>query len=342
MLHIDITFTNRLSPYVRNFKQKSDYLWNFSCPYCGDSKKKTTKARGYVYRQKIGLFYRCHKCGMSTNLGNLIQHVDSNLYKEYVIERYQNNAKPHNDHRKLEDALPALKPIKLDLLEDSVLSSLKRIDKLPETHYAVKYCINRMIPKEMWHLLYYTPKFFKFVNDKIEHKFPSLDKDHPRLVIPFFTPAGKCFALQGRSFGKEEPKYWTIKVDDTQEKIYGLERVDYSQPIFITEGPLDSLFLPNALAVSGSSFDSPTIKTIITNATIVSDNEPRSLPIVKIIEKNIDIGYKVCLFPDTYEYKDINEAIMGGMTKDEILNVITSNTFSGVEAKLKLATWKKI
>ena len=342
MLYIDITYANRLGSYLRNFKQKSQYLWNYSCPVCGDSSSKKTKARGYIYRQKTGLFCKCHKCGYSTNLGNLIKYTSENLYTEYVTDRFKNNAKPRNDHRKLEEVIPQLKTIKLDLLEDDVLSKLKRIDKIPDTHYAAKYLTKRCIPKELWYLFYYTPKFFKYVNDNIKHQFPKLEQDHPRLIIPFFNAFGKCFALQGRAFGKEIPKYYTIKIDDTEEKIFGLERVDYGKRILITEGPIDSLLLPNALAVSGSSFDTPTIKQILTNATIISDNEPRHPEIVKIIGKNIDKGYSVCLMPETFKHKDINDAIIAGVNIEEIVNIINNNTFTGMEAKLRFATWKKV
>lgn len=343
MLWIDNQFASRLIPFVRNFRNKGNYLYQLSCPVCGDSTRNKTKARGYIFRQKTGLFYKCHKCGYSSNLGTLIKYVDENLYKEYVLERYMSGAKKHNDHKSIDEALPLLKPIKLDLfeLQDDVLSNLKRLDKLDTNHIAVQYAIQRKIPENSWKLLYYTDTFFKYVNESIKFQFPKLEQDHPRLVIPFFKPNGKCFALQGRAFGNEMPKYFTIKVDETEEKIYGLERVDYSKPIQIVEGPLDSLFLPNALAVSGSSFDTPTIRQILTNATIISDNEPRSLPIVKIIEKNIEKGYKICLFPETHEYKDINEAIMGGLTSEEIFEIINDNTYQGMMAKLRLASWRK-
>lgn len=341
MLWIDLKYTKFLNGRLRNFKQKSDYLFNASCPVCGDSKTNKKKARLYIYRQKIGMFVKCHKCGYSTNLGNLIKYIDQTLYSEYVMERFTNDSKPHNDHNKLEEAFPQLSPVKLDLLEDDVLSSLKRADTLPDTHYVAKYLIKRKIPKEQWHLLYYTPKFFKFVNQKIVQKFTNLEEDHPRLIIPFFKPSGKCFALQGRAFGKELPKYFTIKIDETEEKIFGLERIDYSKTIYITEGPIDSLFLPNGLAVSGSHLDTPTIRQILTNAVIISDNEPRHKDIVRIIKKNIQNGYKVCLFPDNFPYKDINEAIMGGMSQEEILNIINQNTFQGLEAELRFTSWKR-
>ena len=341
MLWIDVQYASRLEPYLRNFKQKNQYLWNCSCPVCGDSKTKKTKARLFIYRQKTGLFVKCHKCGYSTNLGNLIKYLSEPLYSEYVLERYKTNPKPRNDHIKIEEAIPALKFTKLNLLEDNVLSKLKRLDKLSESHPAVKYVMKRQIPRDKWHLLYYTTKFFKYVNENIKFQFPNLEQDHPRLIIPFFTPAGKCFALQGRAFGKEVPKYYTIKVDETQEKIFGLERVDYSKPILITEGPMDSLFLPNAIAVSGSSFDTVTIKQIMTNATIIGDNEPRHKDITKILSKNIDLGYKVVMLPESVQEKDINEMILSGKTQSEIMKLIEENTYQGMEAKLKFASWKK-
>lgn len=341
MLFVDITYVGRIGAHLRNFKKKNQYLWNASCPICGDSKTKTTKARLYIYRQQTGLFVKCHKCGYSTNLGNFIKYVDPSLYSEYVLERYSKNAKPRNDHRKLDDALPLLKPVNLELLEDNVLSKLQRIDKLDPEHPAVKYVKQRKLPENVWKLIYFAPKFYKFVNENVTEKFPDLTGDHPRLIIPFFKPSGKCFAFQGRAFGKEQPKYYTIKIDESEEKIFGLERVDYSQIIYITEGPIDSLFLPNAIAVSGSSFNSQTIKQIMSNCVIISDNEPRHKDITKIIEKNIDLGYKVVLWPETIKEKDINEMILAGRSRGEILGIIRDNTYSGIEAKLRFANWKK-
>jgi DNA primase len=162
------------------------------------------------------------------------------------------------------------------------------------------------------------------------------------MIIPYFTPAGKCFAYQGRAYGDEDPKYFTIKVDETEEKIYGLDRIDYGKRIFVVEGPIDSLFLPNAIAVSGSSFDTPTIRKLLANATIVMDNEPRNKEIVKQLEKYIESGYSVCMFPDTVKQKDINEMVLeGGLSPDEIIELLNTHTYTGMEAKLKFINWRK-
>lgn len=340
MLYIDAKYAQMLGSRLRNFKQKDDYLWNYSCPVCGDSSKNKLKARGYIYRTKSDLFCKCHNCGHSTNLGNLIKYVDPHLYDEYVLERYKAGAVKQNSHKDVSKIIPEKETPQL--LEDDILSSLSRIDSLDVSHPAVQYVLKRKIPRDQWHLLYFAPKFKKFTNSVTPKFVEPIEGEHPRMIIPYFTPAGKCFAFQARAYGDEDPKYYTIKVDETQEKIYGLDRVDYGKRIYVVEGPIDSLFLPNAIAVSGSSFDTPTIRKLLTNATIVMDNEPRNKDIVKQLEKYIELGYSVCMYPDTITQKDINDMILhGGMKPDEIIDLINTNTYTGMEAKLKFINWRK-
>ena len=88
-MYVDIKYLNLISHRLQRFKKKSDYLWNFRCPYCGDSKKSQSKARGFVFRKKSDLFYKCHNCGMGTNLSNLVKHIDSKVHDDYILERYK-------------------------------------------------------------------------------------------------------------------------------------------------------------------------------------------------------------------------------------------------------------
>jgi hypothetical protein len=258
-----------------------------------------------------------------------------------VLDRYKGGASKYTDHKNAGAILPVETSTK-DLLEDDILSSITRIDLLSENHPAVKLVLKRKIPKDKWHLLYFAPRFKKYTNSVItKFREPFVD-EHPRMIIPLFTPAGKCFAFQGRAYGPEEPKYYIIKVDETQEKIFGLERVDYGKHIYVVEGPIDSLFLPNCIAVSGSSFDTPTVRQIMTNCTIVMDNEPRNKDIVKQMKKYIDLGYSVCMYPDTVTEKDINDMVLSGRTQEQILDLINTNTFTGMEAQLKFTKWSKV
>lgn len=339
MLYIDSKFVSLVSSRLKNFKKKNDYVWNFSCPVCGDSSKNKLKARGYIYRTKSDLFVKCHNCGYGSNLGNFIKHVDPALYDEYVIERYKSGATRYNAHKDISLILPEKK--EEVILEDEVLSKLQRIDSLDESHPAYQYCVQRKIPKDKFELLYFCKAFKKWSNS-IKFKFMDEENDIPRLIFPFFDTHGRVFAYSARAFGKEEPKYISIKIDDDKEKVYGLERVNWREKIYVVEGQIDSLFLPNCIAVGGSSFDVPEVQKIKTNCVIVMDNEPRNKDIVKQLGKYIDLGYTVCIYPDDLDKKDINDMVLSGMTVDEIVELINKNSFSGLSASLRFANWKKV
>jgi len=338
MLFIDTKYANMLNTYLRNFKQKKDYLWNFSCPICGDSSSNKTKARGYIYRKKHDLFVKCHNCSYGANIGNFIKEVSAPLYDEYTLERYKTGTNKHNSHKK-PDNFDMFKQETTLVLKDSFLDDLTPIESLPSGHPVLEYVKQRKIPENKFSLLYVTAGF-KSLTNKFTLKFTDEKNDHPRLVIPFMDQHGKVFAYQGRAFGDETPKYYTIKLDD-RDKIYGLDRIDYSRHIYVVEGPIDSLFLDNCLAVAGSSIGMNTIEKIKTNCTIVLDNEPRNKEICKIIEGYIKNDFTVCLWPDTIEQKDINDMVKSGMTPEEIQTTINENSYQGLAAIAAFTGWKK-
>jgi transcription elongation factor Elf1 len=334
MLYIDAKYVGQISYKLRNFKKKNDYYWNFSCPICGDSKKNELKARGFVYKNQDRLVYKCHNCGVSTSIGGLLKQLDPLVYNEYVLERYKENTSKHMPHANVKEVAPEIAPeISTDLIKAGAQS-------IQSNQEALQYVMSRKIPAERWKDLYYVPKFKEFVNN-LKYTFPDTTYDAPRLIIPFFDEDGKCIAFQGRAFGKEMPKYVTIKLNEKKEKIYGLDRMDHNKRIYVTEGPIDSMFIPNAIAVAGAGFDTKFIDAIKDNATLIMDNEPRSKEITKFIEKLIDNNYTVCLWPDTIQEKDINEMVLAGKPIESIMDTINTNTFQGMEAKLQFTQWRK-
>ena len=157
------------------------------------------------------------------------------------------------------------------------------------------------------------------------------------MFIPFLDETGVVFAAQGRSFGSEKPRYLTVKFDD-KPKIFGLERIDWDQEVMVVEGTIDSLFLPNALAVAGADFiHLPFDKEGI---TVVLDNEPRSKEIVNKMTQLAENDYSLVIWPDTIKEKDCNDMILAG--RQNIQKIINENTYSGLEARMKLAAWKLI
>ena len=310
-----------LSPRLDKFKKVRDNLFNFRCPYCGDSQKSQSKARGYFYRKKNDFFYRCHNCGKGTTFGKVLEYIDTMMYKEYVMERYKGDA-PKTEEPEFKFEAPKFKKI------DPKLEKLTPINKLNGGHPARQFVESRQLPEEFYSDLYLCPKFFKW--SKIQSQ-----QEHPRLVIPFRDESGEVFAAQGRAFGKESPKYLTIKFQD-KPKIFGLDRVDFAKRYYVVEGPLDSMFLDNCLAVAGADFRYlPPGDT-----TIVLDNEPRSREIIKQMERLIHQEHELVIWPTTITQKDINDMVLAGV--EDIQTIIDNNTFSGLEATMKLAAWKRI
>ena len=105
------------------------------------------------------------------------------------------------------------------------------------------------------------------------------------------------------------------------------------------EGPIDSLFIQNCIAVAQSDLRVPQYKD---KAVLVSDNEPRNKEVIKQLEKAIDDNYRVVVWPDYVRQKDINDMILSGLDAVEIAEIISKNTFQGLSAKIKLQKWKRI
>ena len=327
---IDVQYLYNISSRLDRFKKKSRNLFNFRCPYCGDSKKNKSKARGFVYAVKNEYFYKCHNCSKGTTLGKLIEYIDPQIYKQYVIEKYKSG-----NNNTVQEPEFKFEPVKFD---DKTLKDLTRFDKIPN-HPAYKMFIENRHLKDYHDKLYVTWHFYDWVNKLIPNKFPNVKEDHPRVIIPFLDVDNKMFAFQGRAFGDEEPKYITIKLDENKRRIYGLDRLDINKTIYITEGPIDSLFLPNAIAVAGSDLE---IQNLKRKAVYVFDNEPRSIEIVNKMKKLIEKNYNICIWPKSLKYKDINDMVMSGMTPVEIQSIIDNNTFSKLSAHQQLVNWKEV
>ena len=346
--YIDIKYLNLLSTRLPKFKRKSEYLFNFRCPHCGDSQKSQTKARGFVYQKKNDMFFKCHNCGVGQTLGNLIKFVDPSMHKEYIFERFKEGKVVAKKEEPEFDFTPSRllkskeKPFAEFTRYDRALRQLRRFDELVQTHPAKQFVFDRQIPKEHFDKFFLATKFYEFCNEIQPGKFPDLKHDHPRVVIPFYDRSGKFFAFQGRAFGKEQPKYITIKFDETKQKIYGLDRIDLNKPVMITEGPIDSLFLDNAIAMAGADADGG-ITIQHQQCTMIFDNEPRNEHIVNRMISAVDKNFNVCIWPESVrEGKDINDLIISGKSAGQVQSLIHNNTHSGLTALQNINNWKRI
>jgi hypothetical protein len=327
--YIDEKFIKLLGPRFRNFKQKSSKLWNFSCPYCGDSSKDKLKARGYFFSKKGTYLFHCHNCSVSLPLWKFLKEQDHYLYTQYQLETFQ-DTKPKEDFSKF---------VCTPVFEKKSDFSLPLVSSLHKNHSARKYLEGRMVPLNK---VYYAEDFSEFVNNILPSNTKTLYKE-PRIVIPFYDPEGNLLGFQGRSIGESKVKYITIKTNETNPKVYGWDKIDGEKTITVVEGIFDSFFVYNSVAsLDAALYHIPTIIGKNKDYVFVYDNECRNSQIVSNMRKTIGMGYKVCVWPDDFKYKDINDGVIEGLAGSVIQHIIDTNTYQGLMATMKLNQWSKV
>ena len=319
---IDSKYIGLVSARLEKFKRVKDNLYNFRCPLCGDSQKHKNKARGYFYQVKTNTNYKCHNCGASMSFNNFLKKIDGVLHGKYSMEKFKSGFTGKNfpaEEPKFEFEKPVFKT-KIDLPLCSEVTSGRT------------YLESRALDPA---LFYYAEKFNEFVNT-LKVTFDSFSQDEPRIVIPLFYE-NNLVGLQGRAINPSYIKYITIMLDDDAPKIYGLDNIRRDAPVFVTEGPFDSSFVRNSIAMCGA--DGDVRKWGVSDPIWVYDNEPRNREIVRRIEDTIDRGDKVVIWPNDIWEKDINDMVLYGHM---IMDLLESNTYQGLEAKMKFNSWKKI
>ena len=320
---IDSKYIGLVSSRLQKFKRVKADLYNFRCPLCGDSQKNKNKTRGYIYPVKNNTNFKCHNCGASLSFNNFLKELDPTLHKQYTLEKFKEGHTGRNfvvEEPKFEFAKPVFK---------------KRLDlpKASEVPIAREYLEKRKLNPEKF---YFANNFKQWTNTQ-KVTFDTIGRDESRIIIPMYDIDSNLIGFQGRALESNSVKYITVMLSDEAPKLYGLEKVDSSKSIYIVEGPFDSTFIENAVAMCGSDVDIRSFNW--SDYIYVFDNEPRNREIVNRISKTIDRGDKVVIWPTSVQHKDINDMVLAGLN---VMDVLKSNTHSGLEAKIKFNNWKKI
>ena len=332
----DTKYLSLLSPRLDRFKKVRDYLWNFRCPQCGDSHKSKSKARGYVYRKKTDLFFKCHNCGVGQSVGNLIKDLDPFLHKQYIMERYRagETGKRKSKAPEFKFETPKFKPKKTTI-------DLPSIESLPKEHYARVYCEGREIPQQFMDKIFYTEDFKNWALSVCQVDYSNLMGKEPRLVIPFFDKDNQLIGAQGRALQESKVRYVTVKVHEDAPKVFGLERWNSDQHTYLVEGPIDSLFLPNCLAMAGADMSDLSILDK-DKTTLIFDNEPRNFQIARSMIKSLQDGWKIVVWPNSITCKDINDMVLTSIKDARLVEIINRNTYSGQRGEWEVHSWKKV
>ena len=341
-LSVESKYIGLISHRLRNFKRKQDYLWNFSCPICGDSKKNHLKARGYVYKKGNNLFYSCKNCGIGTSLGKLLENVDGSLYKEYVLERYKSGESGFSNFKEPTFNIPSPRFDKLD--KPKIFEHAEFCSNLSSEHFCLAYLKNRQIPKEFYSQLLFTSHYKKFIDALVPNHGKKLIDD-ARVIIPFYDVYNNLIAVSGRALETSDKtlRYITIRTTDSEEKlVFGMDRVSVHEPVRVVEGPLDSLFIKNCVASADANLAIVAENISAGKKVLIFDNEPRNKEIVKLMQESIKSNHNIVIWPNTIQAKDVNEMVMSGISVGEIESIISSNTFNGLQAQTKFVFWKKV
>lgn len=320
---VDSKYVGLVSSRLQKFKRVKADLYNFRCPICGDSQKNKNKTRGYIYSVKNNTNFKCHNCGASMSLNNFIKELDPMLHKQYTMEKFKEGHTGKNfvvEQPKFEFVKPIFK-------------RNLNLPKASEVPIASEYLTKRKLNPEKF---YFADKFKEWTNTQ-KVIFDTIGRDECRIIIPMYNEKKNLIGFQGRSLIPNPVKYITVMLDEDAPKIYGLDQVDSSKPIYIVEGPFDSTFIQNAVAMCGSDVNIGSFGW--SNYIYVFDNEPRNREIVNRISKTIDRGDKVVIWPTSIEQKDINDIVLAGIN---VMDLLKSNIYSGLEAKIKFNNWKKV
>ena len=320
---VDSKYIGLVSSRLQKFKKVKNNLYNFRCPICGDSQKNKNKTRGYFYQVKNNTNFKCHNCGASMSLNNFLKKLDSTLYKQYTLEKFKEGHTGKNF---------VVETPKFEFTKPTFKKSIN-LPKASSDSRAKEYLINRKIDPDKF---YFADKFMEWTNSQ-KQTFDTITRDESRIVIPMYDENKNLIGFQGRALGKSFTKYITVMLDEEAPKVYGLDTIDKTSPVYITEGPFDATFICNSIAMCGADVDISGWG--INDAIYVYDNEPRNREIVRRISDTIERGSKVVIWPQNIEQKDINDMVLAGIN---VMDVLKLNTHSGLQAKIKFNNWKKI
>ena len=328
------------------------------CQKENDSRKKA----GFFWSDKSSSYvYHCFKCGAAMKLSYFLKIY----FKDYYLNNFFNrNSRSYTKTKtncvssssstiaSVKIANTHVKELVNNLFEQKLLIPYAKC-KDPDVQ---RYLLQRKIPLMRYDNFYLAKNFFN-INQQIKtlmnekgKVFEPQNLDDKRLVWMFKNRTNEIIALQGRKLEKGEPRYMISKFGGNDRIIGNLENIDINNTVYVTEGYIDSLFLPNAVSLQGLHMPSIIylLKELkVKELIIVFDNENNNEQIQMNIKTLAELSFKyenlkVCLFPKELRAigKDINDYIVkGNYSTDMILHTINNNSFTRSTLKVRGILW---
>ena len=237
----------------------SPTTFQFACPFCRDSARVSSKKRGnFIF--KPGPFYNCYKCfncNSFMSISKFFKEFGENLplsAVDYLSKNrpvaYNSNILDNNGLSEVVECMFNASEIESCAVEKDFLVRAYRLHYIDVNSRPGQYLIGRCISN-----------FSNFLYDPMSDSLIILNCIKNKVIsfqIRCITPNFK-----GR-------KYITISLKDIHEKLlkdgmvindqlnsysmlFNLYNINPRKPLLATEGPIDSMFLPNCIATLGAS-----------------------------------------------------------------------------------------
>ncbi len=334
MSYLDSKYARLAGAYLNKFKETRNNHFNFRCPKCGDSKTDPEKSRGWFYLKDRTLKFKCHNCGYTkASLLKFLQEFIPNLYTDYLLEL--NGPRRPSQTTDPKRVYSIEKANRIKSLSHSITPG-RLFKKLDEE--SKEYLKNRKVPEIFWSRIYCTDRFKTITNNLIKDKFSNNEEYGRKFIIfPLISKDQNFIGYQGRCITSTKgPKYITIAFHKNRyQTIFGADRVSCKKRVWIFEGPIDSLFIENSIALCGAS------KSIdfeeYPNRVFVLDPDTRNPQIVKMYNQLITKGERIVILPKRYSGMDTNDLVLQGI---DPLKLYKQHSYSGLMAKVEIAKWK--
>ena len=197
----------------------------------------------------------------------------------------------------------------------------------------------RQIPEDKWLSLYYVEdsQTLEQLSDKYKGRVLGSD---PRIAVAFYNNDDELVAVNCRAINDSKLRYIRVRIDNDAPLIYNLNKIDRTKTVYVTEGPFDSMFLDNSVAVGSSDLNAVSKVLDRNNVVLVFDNQPRNKQLIDTMVSAASDQYKVVVWPSSVQQKDINEMVLNGV--DNVKEIIDNNTVHGLALSVRINQWKKL
>lgn len=349
----DDKYLRMVIPHLDRFVQKANHTYNFRCPLCGDSEKNQYKSRGYIFPKGDVLMFKCHNCSLALPFSALLKRLSRQLYKEYILEKLadeRQTAQPEPEPVSEPPAKAQERPYSHDPTAGTGIDRLSNLEGLESHPCRSVYRWARDVRKlsfEACKRLYTSDRAHTWIRELVEpEKAVKVQDGIPYLIQPFRLP-GEWFGAQLRPVDKKD--FVTFRWAREPLKMFGLEAWDSRKLTYIVEGPIDALFVPNAISPCGSDLlqGYTTLETMFpkhglhdVERVYVWDNEPRNTEVCRHIRNAITMNESVVIWErsgtDKTILKDINDMVRAGK---DIETLLRRRTFKGMSAQIAFAAW---